>query len=158
VLRMLFPSTRAAMMVSCFSFGRVFIGLAFLWRRPIFESGWSSISMAFGLLGCQPPLSRVNDSGVFISIYKVVPLAVHFKRKSAYPKNNLLTGVANGNTLSSMKKEQPPRQFAKPFQVRVTPEQHEQFLQSARTSGLTLSAWARARLIQAARKDLKQNG
>jgi len=55
-----------------------------------------------------------------------------------------------------MKKEEPSRQFDKPLQVRVTPEQKKQFAEAAMVSGLSLSAWARARLIQAARKDLKQ--
>ena len=69
-----------------------------------------------------------------------------------------LTCTAVGITLLSMKTkaEQPARQFAKPLQVRITPEQHGQFLDAAKASGLTLSAWARQRLLQAARRDLKQ--
>jgi predicted HicB family RNase H-like nuclease len=71
-------------------------------------------------------------------------------------KNNPLTSSAIGNTFSGMKKEQPSRQFDKPLQVRVTPEQHKMFLDAAGASGLKLSAWARTRLMQAARRDLKQ--
>ncbi|MGD0264203.1 MAG: toxin-antitoxin system HicB family antitoxin [Candidatus Methylomirabilota bacterium] len=71
-------------------------------------------------------------------------------------KKNLLTPPANGSTLLSVKREQPSRQFDKPLQVRVTPEQKEHFGEAAKASGLSLSAWARARLIQAARRDLKQ--
>jgi hypothetical protein len=71
-------------------------------------------------------------------------------------EKNLLTVHANGSTLLSVKREQPSRQFDKPLQVRVTPEQKDQFEGAAKASGLSLSAWARARLIQAARRDLKQ--
>ena len=55
-----------------------------------------------------------------------------------------------------MKSSPPPRQFNTPLQVRVTGAQSTQFRKAAKVSGLTLSAWARARLIQAARRDLRQ--
>ena len=50
VLRMLLPSSRVERTASFFSVFSVFIGLAFLWRRPFSENDWSSISMAFA--GC----------------------------------------------------------------------------------------------------------
>lgn len=71
-------------------------------------------------------------------------------------EKNLLTVHANGSTLLNVKREQPSRQFDKPLQIRVTPEQKEQFEEAAKVSGLSLSAWVRARLIQAARRDLKR--
>lgn len=54
------------MIESCFSFGRDIHWPCLSLAKAYIENGWSSISMAFGLLGCQPPLSRANDSGVFI--------------------------------------------------------------------------------------------
>ncbi len=50
----------------------------------------------------------------------------------------------------------PKRQFNTPLQVRVTAAQAAQFRRAAKAAGLTLSAWARARLIQAARRDLRE--
>lgn len=80
------------------------------------------------------------------------------RRKSHGVEKKFLTLYAIGSTFLGMKKDQPSRQYDKPFQVRVTPEQHAQFSEAAKSSGVTLSAWARQRLIQAARKDLKQAG
>jgi len=55
-----------------------------------------------------------------------------------------------------MKPPLPKRRFNRPLQVRVTPAQYAQFNRAAKASGLTLSAWARARLIQAARRDFRE--
>ena len=54
--------------------------------------------------------------------------------------------------------QSPPakRRYNRPLQVRVTPAQYAQFTRAAKASGLTLSAWARTRLIQMARRDLRE--
>lgn len=67
-----------------------------------------------------------------------------------------MTRGAIGTTVLPMKPTRPDRQFNKPLQVRVTPAQYGQFGRAAKAAGLTLSAWARARLIQAARRDLRE--
>jgi len=55
-----------------------------------------------------------------------------------------------------MKSPPAKRRFNRPLQVRVTPAQYAQFTRAAKASGLTLSAWARTRLIQAARRDVPE--
>jgi len=61
------------------------------------------------------------------------------------------------STVPPMKPKGQNLQFPKPLQVRVAPEQHAQFVKAAQASGLTLSAWARTRLLQAAKKDLQSS-
>jgi hypothetical protein len=39
--------------------------------KAYIESGRTSISMAFGLLGCQPPLIRCNGSGVLFCLPRI---------------------------------------------------------------------------------------
>ncbi|HWT81291.1 MAG TPA: hypothetical protein VN648_21065 [Candidatus Methylomirabilis sp.] len=78
-----------------------------------------------------------------------VPLAVQYL-------TNRLTRYAIGSTVHGMKLPPPKRRFNRPLQVRVTPAQYAQFTRAAKASGLTLSAWARTRLIQMARRDRRE--
>ena len=70
-----------------------------------------------------------------------------------------MTKYANGSTFLGMKKKTAfSRKHSKPLQVRVVPAFYDLFVMAAEASGLTLSAWSRERLVQAARRDLKQAG
>lgn len=66
------------------------------------------------------------------------------------PRKFLLTGVAGVDTFTCMVKKR-----TKYLQVRVKPAEKSQFAAAARRLGLSLSAWARERLLAAARKELK---
>ena len=79
----------------------------------------------------------------------------YMSRKEKQPcRGAPLTVYSIGSTVPAMKRKRPLRQFDTPLQVRVTVEQYEQFMKAAKASGLTLSAWARTRLIQALKRDL----
>ncbi len=47
-----------------------------------------------------------------------------------------------------------PKTFDLSFLVRATNDQHTLFVSAAKEAGLTLSAWVRTRLLQAARREL----
>jgi len=80
-----------------------------------------------------------------------MPLAVY----TLHPRRPL-TRCAIGTIVLRMKSPPAKRRYNRPLQVRVTPAQYAQFTRAAKASGLTLSAWARTRLIQMARRDLRE--
>jgi predicted HicB family RNase H-like nuclease len=57
-----------------------------------------------------------------------------------------------------MKKAHPRRTHSQPLQVRVAPDLYKLFEDAASASSLSLSAWARERLTQAARRELRHAG
>ncbi len=57
-----------------------------------------------------------------------------------------------------MKRTQPKRTHSQPLQVRVAPDLYKLYEEAANASGLSLSAWARERLTQAARRELRSAG
>lgn len=54
-----------------------------------------------------------------------------------------------------MMKNPPKRKHDRPLQVRVSAEMAEYFQRAAAAAGLSLSGWARDRLLQTARRELK---
>ena len=76
-------------------------------------------------------------------------------RGNRQPRHNaLLTASSFLHYTSSMPRQYPPLNYSTAMQVRVSREQYALFGKVAKASGLTLSSWARERLIQAAKRDL----
>jgi hypothetical protein len=91
------PSTRADKTTNFFSGFKVFIGLAFLWRRPYIENGWSSISMAFaGCWGVSPPESLGTARGF--------SLPINIRERSRIVNTKILTIHERSRILISMRK------------------------------------------------------
>lgn len=87
-----------------------------------------------------------------------MPLAVRIQEIVISSPDFSLDTLCQRQYIFFMKKFPPRRTHSQPLQVRVAPKLYKLYKEAASASGLSLSAWARERLTQAARRELRSAG
>ena len=124
-------------------------------------SRWTPVILS--VLRMEFPSTKAARTRIFFSVgstfmilINVLPLAVLCQGVNALIHEIFSLDVAcQWHYIGCMEKPQPKRKHDRPLQIRATNELVDLFHKAADAAGLNFSAWARARLIQAARRELK---